>query len=356
MKKFILFIASVAIFAMCANAQMTEPTKFFDNTYVGINAGASMGLHGHSFLYDDVADGIQPVAGLRLGKWFTPSVGVEIEGEAGFGTFNTTTVVDHSLVGANFLLNANNLILGYQGQPKRVEVVPFVGIGWWHSYGDTHFGQSAVCNWIYGRGGTQININLGKKRAWQFNIIPSITYLLASNMYSETQRQHIRGGFNSNRAYVCLEVGFTYKFKNKQNSHNFVISDKRYTQEELNAKINEALAQQQPTERIVERVVEKEVVKNVVRTVEKTFIVTFAQGSAELSTDAKATLDNISGVVSIRAYASPEGTAMRNQTLSEERAEVIKNYLENNGVEVKSAIGCGVFGNTSNRIAVVTLE
>lgn len=366
MRKFI-FMAAVcaAMISFNMNARTdkeTKVTKFFDNTYIGVNGGMTFGLHGHPWLYEDVAHSIKPVASLRLGKWVTPSVGFELQGEAGFGTFNTTTVVDHSTVGANVLFNLNNLILGYSGTPKRVEVVPFIGLGWWHSYGDIAgmyvFRMDAVSNWLYGRTGAQLNINLGKNRAWQFNVIPSITYLISSNSARviQGQSEFIRGGLNSNRAYINIEVGFTYKFKNGQGSHNFVLSDKEYTLAECNAKINEALAKQTPQERIVEKVVTNEVTKTVETAVEKTYIVAFAQGSAELSNDAKATLDAIKGSVKIKAYASPEGGKKRNDALSEERADVIKSYLENNGVRVLSAEGLGVNGKTSNRIAIVTVE
>ena len=68
------------------------------------------------------------VSGVRVGKYITPVVGFELDMEVGMA--NHDKFVDHTMFGGNLMMNLNNTIHRYKGEPDRVEVVPFVGIGW----------------------------------------------------------------------------------------------------------------------------------------------------------------------------------------------------------------------------------
>lgn len=56
-------------------------------------------------------------------------------------------------------------------------------------------------------------------------------------------------------------------------------------------------------------------------------------------------------VVNVVGSTSPEGTVKRNTELANERAEAVKQYLENPGVTVKSAVG-----GEAGRAAIITVE
>ena len=58
----------------------------------------------------------------------------------------------------------------------------------------------------------------------------------------------------------------------------------------------------------------------------------------------------------VDAYASPEGSDEYNSELSLRRANVVADYLQKKGVDVISIIGHGAEGDTSNRVAVVTVR
>ena len=106
--------------------------------------------------------------------------------------------------------------------------------------------------------------------------------------------------------------------------------------------------------KLVERIVEKKVA---VPTNTEWFV-QFAQKSAELTAEAKATLDKIGEnlVVDIIGTSSPEGDAEFNQRLSEKRAAVVADYLTKRGVKVNSWVGKGVhIGLATNRLAIVTV-
>ena len=77
MKKLaLLFAASMAI---SVSAQTVTESKTFDNIYIGINGGVATKTTGHKWLSD-----LNPNAGLRIGRYFTPVFGLAIESNAYF--------------------------------------------------------------------------------------------------------------------------------------------------------------------------------------------------------------------------------------------------------------------------------
>lgn len=329
--------AAISMFTMAAVAETPVKTSnVFDNTYVSLNVGASGGITPETWGYETFAKTIYPTATLRFGKWFTPTVGVEIQGEVGFGTLKVPTFVDHTYVGANAMLNVNNLWHGYQGKSDKFEVVPYAGIGWWHSYG-------YVTNNIATQYGIKLNWNFDKNEAWQLNVVPQITYLLSGDGTCQAPQPH----FDVQRAYVGLQVGVTYKFKNHYGTRNFVLCDKKYTQDEMdkmndeinrlrqnNDDLTKALlaCQQQPTK--VERVIT--VQEKVIYQLPK---IHFEQGSSKLTTASKIALSEIAQTINktshkwmVLGYASQEGDSEYNSQLSLKRAEVVKKELVDMGV------------------------
>ena len=80
MKKFFLMLAVAALSAQTMSAQTVEESKNFDNWYIGINGGATAPAKNFKVLKNVNFD-----AGLRIGRWFTPVVGLAAEGQAYFG-------------------------------------------------------------------------------------------------------------------------------------------------------------------------------------------------------------------------------------------------------------------------------
>lgn len=353
MKKFFMIFAAMLTFTAAAFAGTpVETSKVFDNTYVSVNVGASGDITPSNWGYEGKSfwESVRPTATLRFGKWVTPTFGVELQGECGFGTLNVPTFVDHTYVGANAMVNLNNLLCGYRGKADKVEFVPYAGIGWWHSYG-------VVTNNIATQYGVKVNVNLGKSQAWQLNVVPQITYLLAGNAACQNVYQP---HFDVQKSYVGLQVGVTYKFKNQYGTHDFVLCNKKYTQlemDEMNAEINRlrqansdmasALKDCEARKNKVERVVVVEVKDRAVHYLPK---VHFNIGSSELTADSEASLSEIAQVIktsgeqwSILGYASEEGSAEFNEILSLERAKVVAEKLLEMGVNSEQLVvkGCG---------------
>ena len=154
-----------------------------------------------------------------------------------------------------------------------------------------------------------------------------------------------------------MTAGIVYKFNNSWGTHNFKLAELRDQAEidALNAQINE-LRNRKP------EVITKEVIKEVpvgkeVR-VEDLVFVTFAQGKYNLTKEAKEALDKVAegAHVQVVGTCSPEGSKELNDRLSQNRANAVADYLKGRGVVVDEAIGKGVQGTTSNRLAIVYVK
>lgn len=367
-----LFVALFATITM--SAQTLEKSNFFDNTYVGLNTGVSGWLHPTCNGFNDFGNSIKSLSSLRLGKMVTPILGFEIEGEVGMA--NQIKFVDHTTVGANMLFNLNNSFHPYRGEPDKVEFVPFMGLGWYHTYG-------VVTNNLASKFGMQVNFNIGEKKAWQINVIPSINYIMTDNGFSATPTGQPR--FDACRSFVNLQVGFTYKFKNSKGTHNFVISPYTYTQADIDELMDEINEQRKSIEQKDRALSENDnAIKslksdieslNANNETEKPFdiqtTVGFNIGKSEVNPIQRGNLIRIAKVVNdndlkitIVGYADKAtGSDERNMELSKLRAESVANELKKLGVKEDSITinGMGsseqVFDeNDANRVVIFTVD
>lgn len=381
MKKFILTMIIAFMMIFSANAQIaTENAKLFDNTYVGVEVGATTPLNFNSVFP------VNTVAGIKFGKELTPVFGLEAEGFAAFGdnvyrygfngsiptngAFNVhkngsvNTFVKATNVGINGVINWTNLLFGYQGTPRFFEVKTNTGLGWLHYFGDytpafTVGGYTVAGkrNVLTAKTAVDLAFNLGNKKAHTITVSPGVYWNL-----NETGAVQ----FNKNYAQFGIMVGYTYHFKTSNKTHAFKTYDVGAMIGEID-RLNSELAKK-PTEVEVIKYVDRTVnnynapVTNSVQNatgfgVNET--VYFAFNSADLDDRAKETLDKLgqNGVYVVDAYASSEGNTEYNLKLSQRRADAVKAYLEGRGARVESATGHGVqFGTTTGRVAIVKVK
>ena len=371
MKKFILTLVIAFMMIFSANAQIaTENAKLFDNTYVGVEVGATT-----PFNFNSVFP-VNPTVGIKFGKELTPVFGLEAEGFAilgdnvyryGFngsipaqGAFNVhtngsvNTFVKATNVGLNGIINLSNLFFGYQGTPRAFEVKTNTGFGWLHYYGDYTpafpvggYVPAGKQNVLTAKTGVDLAFNLGNKKAHTITISPAIYWGL-------NEVGNIK--FNKTYSQLAIMAGYTYHFKTSNGTHAFKTYDVGAMIGEID-RLNEELAKK-PTEVIVEKEVTKEVEKIVPVNMTDVYVF-FAQNSSTLDDRAKDQLDKLgqNGVYKVVAYASADGTAEYNQRLSERRAAIVADYLINRGCKVDSWEGKGVeYGETTGRVAVVTYK
>ena len=384
MKKVLLLI-TVLMMTVSMSAQNLTASKTTDNFYIGINGGVATKTTGHAWL-----KGLNPNAGLRIGRWFTPVFGFAIDGNAYFSNkpyCSTKTAVrflNTSLLGT---INFSNWFGGYKGEPYAFEIVGIAGLGWGHLFGHSpeistdffnpngYLIASPSLKQISGRDnltskvGLDLVFNLGEKKAWQFFVEPAMIWGLNDYTYSiENCPFAVLGNskikYNLNRSFFQLNAGFIYKFRNSNGTHNFTIVDDNQGEiDRLNARINQLqdeLAKKPKEVEVVKEVIKEIPGVNTVREirVEDLVFVTFAQGKSELTFDAKTVLNNVKvgRHVQIVGTASPEGNPELNQRLSQARADAVAAYLKERGVIVDEATGKGVQGTTSNRLAVVYVK
>jgi len=398
MKKLVLFFAAAAM-AVTASAQVTvEGSKFTDNWSIGIQGGLATKTTQNRWLSNT-----NPNAGIRLTKEITPVFGLVAEGIVYFNDRAQTKLMDRlgqtadydvtardrmartntfaKALNVNLLakVNLSNLFGGYKGEPRTFEVSALYGFGWgkgfgrynrWNTgqetasgfYGSdyaegnaTPFGLEAAelfgndgANELNSKAALNFAFNLGAAKAVQIFVEPSITFSGLKDFK-----------YNVDRSTVQLNAGVVYKFKNSNGTHNFKLA-RLYDQDEidrLNGIINDLRNRKPEVKEVIKEVVKEVPVGKEVR-VDDLVFVTFAQGKSNLTADAKKALDGVKegAHVQIVGTASPEGPAALNQKLSENRANVVAEYLKGRGVIVDEAVGKGVQGNTSNRLAIVYVK
>lgn len=387
MKKLVLFFAAAAM-AVSASAQVTvEGSKLTDNIYVGINGGVGVITTHNKWMKN-----LMPNFGVRVGKNITPIFGIAIDGTAYMGLRQENPLVGNSnvlstgfkAVNTSVLgtVNFNNLICGYKGEPRAFEVTGLFGIGWFHTFG-SHNGTRLMENYtpdypvinarldgnanerekvyvsqnkLSSKVALNFAYNFGSAKQWQVYVEPSMTWMFGNHFHAtKVGYQTSDPAYDINNSIFGVNAGLVYKFKNSNGTHNFKIAQLRDQAEidELNRIINE-LRNRKP------EVVTKEVVKEVVKevSIDDLVFVTFAQGKYNLTNEAKAALDKVKegAHVQIVGTASPEGSKELNDRLSQNRANVVADYLKGRGVVVDEAIGKGVQGTTSNRLAIVYVK
>ena len=327
-----MFMFAISMFAQ-EQTNYTGSSKFTDNVSVTVQGGVLTSFD--NFYSGHTA--MAPIALVGVDKYVNPWFGVGVEARTligtGSGAYNTKTAFDWVNLSGYAKFNVLNMF-NYNGERRTFEPVVYTGLGWGHSTTCSHTNQSTY------RAGVELNLNLGKEKAWGIVLNPSVVW----------------GGFPGNKLYVHsgnfeVTAGVVYHFKTSNGTRTFA-KPRLYSQSEIDA-LNARIKELDSKPAVIKEVINNTSVTDVV---EKTYIVTFAKSKADLTDDAKANLNKITGTVVIEASASPEGTTEFNQKLSEDRANAVKSYLESRGVKVTKATGLGVVGNESNRIAIVTVQ
>lgn len=335
MKKILLMLALFSA-VVTANAQTaTENSNAFDNVGVGVTAGVSAPLDFNS------GCPLNTNWGLKITKGITPVIGFQIEGLAFLNDNHFSdlkTAVKATNVSLNGALNLSNFFWGYKGTPRAFEVSAVTGLGWLHAWNTSE-------NSLTAKTGLDLAFNIGKNKAHSLVLTPAVYW----NLHKIDAIQ-----FNKKGAQLALNLTYVYHFKTSNGTHHFKTYDVGAMNNEINYLRGKLDEYEKREPKLVERIVEKKVV---VPTNTEWFV-QFAQKSAELTAEAKATLDKIGEdlVVDVIGTSSPEGDAEFNQRLSEKRAAVVADYLTKRGVKVNSWVGKGVqIGLATNRLAIVTV-
>lgn len=359
MKKLFLALAA-AVLTVSVSAQEKEVVtahKTFDNWYLGINAGAATPMQE----WGDAGfmKGMAPSVGLRLGKNFTTSFGLAVDGNAYFESndkslMNARTFIDAINVDALGTLNLSNFFGGYLGKPRCVELIALGGFGWTHQFGLSR------ANGFNSKVALDLAFNLGANRAVQFYLEPAVVFGLWDNgrMGNALSRHGSNFKFDSRSGLFQLNLGLNFKFGTSNGTKNFAFARLRDQGEidDLNARINELRDESDSKDRRIARDLRqiaeledsleaaKKVKAPVVNKVTKVVTVNnnvlqptviFGQGKSSVDAAQMASVAMIAkymknhpeSKILIKGYASPEGNPELNQKLSVARAQSVKDAL-----------------------------
>lgn len=374
MRKLIFILVAAFMSIATVNAQVAREIQAnpFDNMSVSIQGGVSTPLDMNGIFP------LNPMAGLRIAKEFTPIFGAEIEGNVWFGDnhFNRTwdyftpeqkTLVKGTNVGLNGTVNLTNLFFGYTGVPRKFEVKAVGGIGWLHYW--NHFKsdapQGSDVDGVLPEPGTDTNgvlpmpryfdkngftaktalnlaFNLDRYRKHSVFVEPGVFWNLSHNKEAGKTVQ-----FNQKYAQLAVMVGYTYHFACSNGTHHFVLHDVGALNDEINR-----LRSQEP------QVVTETVIKDHYVTVrEGNAVVMFAFDNAELTEDARTTICALpkDATYDLVGTASPEGSAEYNAALAQRRADAVAAFMQDNGYKVRNVTAdATMFGDATNRTVIVT--
>ncbi len=365
MKKIIFSLIAAA--AISANASAQEQTSYIgtkplDNWSIGVQAGAVAPIGGKLSVFPNS----RGVFGINLNKQFTPFYGLTLEGSLGVNTSSwsrdiesnpmkvkSNTWFDNSSVLLLNRVNLNNVFCGWNGERSCFEVEAVVGAGWYRYIYDkaaalgTDSHASMDYNTAVAKFGLNLNLNIGKEKAWTVALKPAIVYDLIHNQIHNME-------LDKRNAMVELTAGVVYHFKNS-NGKRYQTEVGVMTPEKLeamNAAIKEAQdarakaeanvsALQSENARLKAALAECEarpvqqptVVDNSKKTLEST--VTFRVGSTAIDASQQPNVERIASYlkkhveanVEIKGYASPDGPEDVNIKLANARAQAVKDML-----------------------------
>lgn len=236
--------ACAALFFTCATAgaQTLLENKTLDNWYVSLHGGVDA-----QATHTKVFGHLNPLAGLRVGRWMTPVFGWAIEGDAyfenkqahayGLCAGTAVTSMNWSVLGTT---NIGNWIWGYRGEPRTWEVSLVYGVGWSHVFGTSTFRNVLEAgdyrrDYLTWKMGVDVGYVFGPRKEWQVYVEPSLLYRVSGN-----GQEGDWTGLNLNRATVRLTAGIVYRLPNSDGSRHFRLAPLRNQQEldRLNEQVN----------------------------------------------------------------------------------------------------------------------
>lgn len=387
MKKAIL-LAAMALSVVGASAQTTVAgSKFTDNWSFTLKGGAVMSSK--SVADNGFWDNARGIVGAELRKQITPVFGLGVEGEWTINTsswagYRSGNWFDHQYVGVFGAVNLMNAFAGYTGAPRLFELEVVGGTGWLHAYYPHTSGKDGN-SWAT-KVGMNFNFNLGESKAWTLAFKPAYLWNMNGNPRPNILGYEAR--YDSNFGYLELEAGITYHFGNSNGTHHFTVV-RPYDQSEidaLNAQINalrgELEASGANNAALLAQIADLQaqldacnrrppVVEKVVKDLNNIRYVFFNCGSAYVQPNQQPNIamvadqlkENTNATVTVKGYASKDGSAAFNRKLAERRAEAVKKELvKRYGIasgRVK-AEGMGIGDlfqeNSWNRVSVCTVH
>lgn len=206
MKKFILILIAFIAISISASSQELRSVKAFDNVSLGLHVGVQTTAHKPFQIH-------YPVVGFSLNKDFSPKFGLSLDYSLGAVKYDDIEqlpdwAVDNIKSFGTIIMesrfNLTNILDGYRGEPRTLEVESVLGVGCGHTTDQS--GDVKGLGLI--KAGMNFNItNVGKASLITFSIKPSVLWDSSSCKI---------GTLN-------IELGVTFRFRTSNGTfYNFV--------------------------------------------------------------------------------------------------------------------------------------
>lgn len=196
------------------NKFKVETNRFFDNWFISVGGGAQV-YFGDNDNKADFGKRIAPALDIAVGKWFTPGLGLRLEYSGlqakGLGTMNaayTEGVANNKglykqdwnmmHLHGDVLFNLTDIFCGYR-EGRVYSAIPYVGLGWMHSYDRPKTNELAA--------------TVGFINRFRLSSALDLNLEMRGTLVNDRFDGEIGG--NGKEGLAAVTLGLTYKFKQR---------------------------------------------------------------------------------------------------------------------------------------------
>lgn len=196
------------------NKFKVETNRFFDNWFISAGGGAQV-YFGDNDNKADFGKRIAPAIDIAVGKWFTPGLGLRLEYSGlqakGLGTMNAAytegTANKKGLykqkwnmmhLHGDVLFNLTDIFCGYR-EGRVYSAIPYVGLGWMHSYDRPKTNELAA--------------TVGFINRFRLSSALDLNLEMRGTLVNDRFDGEIGG--NGKEGLAAVTLGLTYKFKQR---------------------------------------------------------------------------------------------------------------------------------------------
>lgn len=202
MKKSLLLMAClIGISTLHAQHAALDAKDFRDNWSIGFYGGGVTAPNQNGKNHTGSS------MGFIVNKQNTSFYGISLENMWSADTYHSSAIFDASNLALLSRLKLNDILRKYRGVPTLFDIEFASGLGWYH-VNDAYLkkdGKTSDGNWLSSKMGLNINLNLGRTKAWTVGLRP---YMLCN---LTPDKEGIR--FTPKKVVYEVTAGVTYHFK-----------------------------------------------------------------------------------------------------------------------------------------------
>lgn len=235
--------------------RILNKSKFWDNWFVGIQAGVQADWGSNTFAGDNLGK-IRPSGAISVGKWLAPFGGFRIQGYLGSNTghaYNNRSYHYYNAgAGLDALFGLTNLFCGYK-ENRKFNLVGFLGIGYERTFGFSDRSWNTADYAEDGRGYLDnrndfVSVRLGLIAMFRLNDRLDFTIEGNNSVIDDAFDGRWKAPYSKRHwdGHANLLVGLNYRFLNHDGTRHFTYATRDMSKyQSLNDEINRLRAENQ---------------------------------------------------------------------------------------------------------------